>query len=79
VCVCVIFQGIGTAIGELPPYFMAKAARLSGQVDEDEQDIEELIHGKDRHPTELVCFNLYYVCPISNNTIYLQASYDIYV
>ncbi|KAK2168618.1 hypothetical protein LSH36_15g02111 [Paralvinella palmiformis] len=45
--------GIGTAIGELPPYFMAKAARLSGQVDEDEQDIEELIHGKDRHPTEL--------------------------
>lgn len=33
-------QGIGTAIGELPPYFMARAARLSGEVPDDE-DMEE--------------------------------------
>lgn len=32
--------GAGTALGELPPYFMAKAARLSGQAHED-LDLEE--------------------------------------
>lgn len=37
-----IFWGLGTAIGELPPYFMARAARLSGQMDEEEKEIEEL-------------------------------------
>uniref|UniRef100_A0AAR5Q4E2 SAP domain-containing protein n=2 Tax=Dendroctonus ponderosae TaxID=77166 RepID=A0AAR5Q4E2_DENPD len=30
--------GAGTALGELPPYFMAKAARLSGLEPEDEDD-----------------------------------------
>lgn len=38
--------GAGTALGELPPYFMARAARLSGRDSEDGdaalQDIEEL-------------------------------------
>jgi len=29
--------GAGTAIGELPPYFMARAARLSGQAEEGEE------------------------------------------
>jgi len=28
--------GMGTAIGELPPYFMARAARLSGKEEEEE-------------------------------------------
>uniref|UniRef100_A0A672RS30 Vacuole membrane protein 1 n=1 Tax=Sinocyclocheilus grahami TaxID=75366 RepID=A0A672RS30_SINGR len=32
--------GAGTAIGELPPYFMARAARLSG-ADPDDEDYEE--------------------------------------
>ncbi|XP_006821191.1 vacuole membrane protein 1-like [Saccoglossus kowalevskii] len=32
--------GMGTAIGELPPYFMAKAARLSG-IDPDDEEYEE--------------------------------------
>ena len=36
-------QGAGTALGELPPYFMARAARLSGQMDEEEEEIEELL------------------------------------
>lgn len=31
--------GAGTALGELPPYFMAKAARLSGYDPEDDEDI----------------------------------------
>ncbi|XP_075226092.1 vacuole membrane protein 1-like isoform X2 [Lycorma delicatula] len=33
--------GAGTALGELPPYFMARAARLSGK-DEEDEDLEEL-------------------------------------
>ncbi|TMS14312.1 Vacuole membrane protein 1 [Larimichthys crocea] len=38
-------QGAGTAIGELPPYFMARAARLSGADpdDEDYQRFEEML------------------------------------
>ncbi|PNJ65721.1 VMP1 isoform 7, partial [Pongo abelii] len=37
--------GIGTAIGELPPYFMARAARLSGAEPDDEeyQEFEEML------------------------------------
>lgn len=33
--------GAGTALGELPPYFMARAARLSGYDPEDEEDLKE--------------------------------------
>ncbi|XP_030602294.1 vacuole membrane protein 1-like isoform X2 [Archocentrus centrarchus] len=37
--------GAGTAIGELPPYFMARAARLSGSGpdDDDYQEFEEML------------------------------------
>jgi hypothetical protein len=47
-------QGAGTAIGELPPYFMARASRLSGEVDEEERELEELVHEKSEHPAKLV-------------------------
>jgi len=33
--------GAGTALGELPPYFMARAARLSGYDPEDAEDLKE--------------------------------------
>lgn len=33
--------GVGTAIGELPPYFMARAARLSGEKLKELQELEE--------------------------------------
>lgn len=33
--------GAGTALGELPPYFMARAARLTGQSDEDDEDLAD--------------------------------------
>lgn len=33
--------GAGTAIGELPPYFMARTARLSGEKLEDEEEDKE--------------------------------------
>uniref|UniRef100_A0AAY4CC74 Vacuole membrane protein 1 n=1 Tax=Denticeps clupeoides TaxID=299321 RepID=A0AAY4CC74_9TELE len=41
--------GAGTAIGELPPYFMARAARLSGAGpdDEDYQEFEEMLEQGD--------------------------------
>ncbi|XP_023311263.1 vacuole membrane protein 1-like [Anoplophora glabripennis] len=34
--------GAGTALGELPPYFMARAARLSGIDPDDDDDLKEL-------------------------------------
>lgn len=41
--------GAGTALGELPPYFMARASRLSGTGYQDFDDLQELenrkIHG----------------------------------
>ena len=43
VCACAcpgVLKGAGTAIGELPPYFMARAARQSG-ADPDDEDYEE--------------------------------------
>lgn len=49
-----MLQGAGTALGELPPYFMARAARLSGQIDEEEEELEELLLEKKQHPSELV-------------------------
>ncbi|RUS82273.1 hypothetical protein EGW08_009951 [Elysia chlorotica] len=50
-----IMWGAGTAIGELPPYFMARAARLSGADLEDDEfeEIEELLHEKKKHPEEM--------------------------
>lgn len=47
--------GAGTAIGELPPYFMARAARLSGvDLEDDEfEEIEELLHDKRKHPDDM--------------------------
>ncbi|XP_076345603.1 vacuole membrane protein 1-like isoform X2 [Tachypleus tridentatus] len=46
--------GAGTALGELPPYFMAKAARLSGVETNNEnlEEFEELQHKMD-HPDEM--------------------------
>lgn len=33
--------GAGTALGELPPYFMARAARLSGYDPDDAEDLKD--------------------------------------
>ncbi|KAK6640692.1 hypothetical protein RUM44_012389 [Polyplax serrata] len=33
--------GVGTALGELPPYFMARAARMSGYDPDDKEDLKE--------------------------------------
>ncbi|XP_063224672.1 vacuole membrane protein 1 isoform X2 [Bacillus rossius redtenbacheri] len=49
--------GLGTALGELPPYFMARAARLSGQNpdnDDELREFEELQRKKDN--PELMTF-----------------------
>lgn len=49
--------GAGTAIGELPPYFMARAARLSGgsEPSEEEEEFHEL-QEKLKHPEKLTRF-----------------------
>lgn len=48
--------GFGTALGELPPYFMARAARLSGMGDDEdlEKFTELLQHKKRMDPSKLV-------------------------
>jgi hypothetical protein len=51
-----VCQGAGTAIGELPPYFMARASRLSGEVDPEEQDIESLAQERQHNSSDLVIF-----------------------
>lgn len=57
--------GAGTALGELPPYFMARAARLSGRPpDEDKEDLiefEELLK-KEKHPETIVTVLLLFDC-----------------
>lgn len=47
--------GAGTAIGELPPYFMARAARLSGKAidDDDFEELEELLEEKEKSSLSL--------------------------
>jgi hypothetical protein len=38
--------GLGTAIGELPPYFMAKAAAEAGKSNEEIEELRQLEHSK---------------------------------
>jgi len=54
--------GFGTALGELPPYFMARAHRLSGhdpEEDDDDSDDEEreFLELKKKNPDELSSFD----------------------
>ena len=45
--------GVGTALGELPPYFMARAHRLSGY-DSDDDDEDEFLELQQKNPDDLV-------------------------
>merc|ERR1719259_833456 len=53
--------GFGTALGELPPYFMARAHRLSGydEDDDDDEDDEEkeFLELRKKNPDELSSFD----------------------
>lgn len=50
-----LMWGAGTALGELPPYFMARAARLSGEQPDDEEYREFLeLTRKDEHSLTLM-------------------------
>ncbi|UJR13494.1 hypothetical protein I4U23_000508 [Adineta vaga] len=53
------FWGLGTALGELPPYFMARAARL-GHNDSDDEELSEfkqlLSNAKSHNSRELTLF-----------------------
>lgn len=46
--------GAGTALGELPPYFMARASRLSGYDPDEEEDEFEELQEKRAHPENMV-------------------------
>lgn len=48
-----IIWGIGTAIGELPPYFVARAARMSEE-EPDDEDLEEFHEALHDTSTSLV-------------------------
>ena len=52
--------GAGTALGELPPYFMARASRLSGYDPNDEDDLKEFeeLQRKRNNPESMVCLNV---------------------
>lgn len=45
--------GVGTALGELPPYFMARAHRLSGD-DPDDDEEDEFLELQQRKTEDLV-------------------------
>uniref|UniRef100_A0A1I7ZXM0 Golgi apparatus membrane protein TVP38 n=1 Tax=Steinernema glaseri TaxID=37863 RepID=A0A1I7ZXM0_9BILA len=51
-----LMWGFGTAIGELPPYFMARTARLSGEEPDDEEYKEFLADLRGDHKNEEVTF-----------------------
>jgi len=68
-------------VGELPPYFMARAARLSGEVDEEEQEIENLLQERREHPSELVScrhdrIDLYHFSSVRNTDTVPANLYD---
>uniref|UniRef100_A0A915BJ01 Ectopic P granules protein 3 n=1 Tax=Parascaris univalens TaxID=6257 RepID=A0A915BJ01_PARUN len=47
-----LMWGAGTALGELPPYFMAKAARISGEEPDDEEYREFIAYIKSTKPKD---------------------------
>ena len=53
------FWGLGTAFGELPPYFMARAARLGTNEDDDDEeliDFEQLLINAESHNSKNLPF-----------------------
>ena len=50
--------GAGTALGELPPYFMARAHRLSGYDSDEEEDEYDELQEKIANQEEMVIFYL---------------------
>jgi hypothetical protein len=56
--------GAGTALGELPPYFMARASRLSGYDPNDEDDLKEFeeLQRKRNNNESMVCLRHNYNC-----------------
>ena len=49
--------GFGTVLGELPPYFMARAHRLSGYDPDDDDDEDEFLELQQRNPKDLNIFD----------------------
>ncbi|KNC82757.1 hypothetical protein SARC_04971 [Sphaeroforma arctica JP610] len=47
-----VLWGAGTAMGEIPPYAISRAARIAGEVDEDYEDIKNLAEGSSTNPIQ---------------------------
>jgi hypothetical protein len=52
-----LLWGAGTAIGELPPYFVARAARLAGKRSKEMEKLEREMQGKTEEKQEKSAFN----------------------
>ena len=58
-----LLWGAGTALGELPPYFMARAARISGEEPDDEEYKEFIeLMNKDKKAGEMVGHSILDLC-----------------
>jgi len=53
--------GAGTALGELPPYFVARAHRLSGYDPDEEEDEFDELQEKAKHPENMVRSDIFYI------------------
>ena len=58
--------GAGTALGELPPYFMARAHRLSGYDSDEEEDEYDELQEKIANQEEMVIICLIHGNKLSN-------------
>jgi membrane protein YqaA with SNARE-associated domain len=58
-----LMWGFGTALGELPPYFMARAARISGMNTEDEEleEFADLLQRKKKADPSTLVLDLIFI------------------
>ena len=63
--------GVGTALGELPPYFMARAHRLSGY-DPDDDEEDEFLELQQKDPNTLVIYLTRFSLVLNHILLYIQ-------
>ena len=68
--------GVGTALGELPPYFMARAHRLSGY-DPDDDEEDEFLELQQKDPNTLVIY-LTRFSLVLNHILFIEHTFKIH-
>ena len=66
--------GVGTALGELPPYFMARAHRLSGY-DPDDDEEDEFLELQQKDPNTLVIYLTCFYLSKDNHILNIHSNY----